>query len=488
MGEPMNSRIFGRFLIVFMLSLLLSVFHGPSVHAQDIGETKKERSESEKRLERLEKKLADQAAQIKSQQEQLDRLETQKSASKDPEKLTPTAPNSEANTSQMTGEKVDEKKPAYRVKNFGIETADGDSRLQIGVTFTFHGIYSHDNRDFNDSFEVRYARVTASGFLEKWIEYAIDLEFGRTAAADLRNANINLHVVDEIQLRVGQMLMPHTIERLVPIRFLLHPERPIVIFDQLTPFQLGVMIHGSLFDGTVKYAAGFFNGNGANNARDNDERKDFSARLIYSPFPELLLSASTILSPSSRGAAGPADVRSLGNQVFRFLNYNEQGNSHNGSRERYSVGFLFRKGPFRILADGLMERLDDLRNAAGVEKRVTNYSAYVDVSYLLTGETKKPSLAPESPFYKNDEFGSGAWELAFRLESYGVDRDILRFGYAVGTDRVIAETVTLNWYPMKGALFALSYTHTEFDDSVRDSRGRKQHGDDAIILRTTLYF
>ncbi|MDF1662072.1 MAG: porin [Planctomycetota bacterium] len=479
------SRSFRRRIQMTALSLLLSVVSCPVVLAQ--GGAKKELSGDE-RLERLEKKLAEQAAQIKRQQEQLDRLDTKKDK---PGELSDSRSSTSKPASikpQSSSKEAEKTKPQYRVKNFGIETLDGESRLQVGLTLTFQGIYSHENRDFDDSFEVRYARVTASGFLEKWIEYTVDLEFGRTAAADLRNAFINLHVVDEVQVKVGQMLMPYSLERLVPIRFLLHPERPIVIFDQVTPFQLGVMVHGSLLEGQLKYAAGFFNGNGANNARDNDERKDFSGRLAYTPFPALTLAVSTILSPSSRGASGPSDVRTLGNQVFRFLDYNEAGNRHDGSRERYSVGFLFRKGPFQVMADGLMERLDELRNSAGVEKRITNYSGYIDVSYLLTGEAKKGSLSPASPFYKNDEFGFGAWELAFRLETYGVDRDILKFGYAVGTDRVIAETLTLNWYPLKGALFALSYTHTEFDDSVRDSGGRKHHGDDSFILRTTIYF
>lgn len=466
--------------LLISLGLLGAFFPLASALGQDLKEAPTKRAES--RLERLEKKLAEQATELQRQKKRLEQLEAEKRVSKkDP--VMPSRPDSQ----KEIPEKKDET-PSYRVKNFGIETADGDSRLQIGLTLTFHGLYSHDNRDFDDSFEVRYARVTLSGFLEKWIEYAVDLEFGRTAAADLRNAFVNLHVVDEIQLKVGQMLMPYSIERLVPIRFLLHPERPIVIFDQVTPFQLGVMLHGALFDGTLQYAAGFFNGNGANNARDNDERKDFSARLSYSPTSSLTVAVSTILSPASRGSAGPSDVRTVGNQVFRFLNYNEQGNRHDGMRERYSVGFVFKKGPFKVMADGLMERLDELQNSAGIEKRVTNFSSYIDISYLLTGETKKTVLRPEEPFYKDDHFGTGAWELAFRLETYGVDRDILRFGYATGTDQVIAETVTLNWYPLKGAVFSLSYTHSEFDDSVRDSRGRRHHGDDTVILRTTIYF
>lgn len=370
-----------------------------------------------------------------------------------------------------------------------IESRDGENRLQLFNNIVLHSSFN-DSDDYDDSFEVRYLRPILIGRAASWINFMFGFEFGRTSDADLRNAHVTLSPFGPyFRLRVGQMRFPFSMAWPIPFWAILHPERPIVVFDTAFPFQLGATALGSFMDGKLSYAFGVFNGNGANTARDADYDKDLVGRLEVKPVEGLRLAVSAIYSPNNRAQSGPTDVSTVGDDQVTFLDYNNPNNRMAGARLRTSMGAEYIRGPFRVMVDFITDRYEDLalRNAA-VSANLRAVAYYIDLSYVLTGENKTRLVTPDQPFFEKGELGTGAIELALRFEDYRADPDALRRGFAVGTDRVMAETVTVNWYLDKGLLASLSYTHTEFDTSVRNSRGRKRHGDNSLIARLLLRF
>ncbi|HWN42705.1 MAG TPA: porin [Thermoanaerobaculia bacterium] len=137
----------------------------------------------------------------------------------------------------------------------------------------------------NDRFYLRRARLNATGkFLEEF-DFRIEGEFAGTLAnssglrAQLTDAFINWNRYPEANIRMGQFKTPFGFEQLFSDPRLITIERSLVN-DRLTlSRQLGVQVGGDLFEKRMNYAAGVFNGNGANNNFNDDDSFLSTARV-----------------------------------------------------------------------------------------------------------------------------------------------------------------------------------------------------------------
>lgn len=170
-----------------------------------------------------------------------------------------------------------------RVGTFWIESADGDHRLALHARLHLDARFDLASDFFDDTFQVRRARVEVDGRVFRKVEYKLGLEFGRTQGANLRDAWIKLVPLEAVQLWAGQMLLPFSTERLTSSNVMKHPERPIIVADLLESRDIGVMLHGILLEGLLRYSAGIYNGNGQNQRVDNDDDKDLVGRLELLP-------------------------------------------------------------------------------------------------------------------------------------------------------------------------------------------------------------
>jgi len=137
----------------------------------------------------------------------------------------------------------------------------------------------------NDRFYLRRARLNAVGkFLEE-LDFKLEIELAGSIAntsalrAQLTDGYVNWNRYPEANLRVGQFKTPFGYEQLFNDPRLITIERSLVN-DRLTQSrQLGMQIGGDLLDKRLSYAAGAFNGTGANNNFNDDDRFLVAARL-----------------------------------------------------------------------------------------------------------------------------------------------------------------------------------------------------------------
>ena len=155
--------------------------------------------------------------------------------------------------------------------------------LQVQAEFGDRGDTRFGND--NDRFYLRRARLNATGkFLEEF-DFRLEGEFAGTLAnttglrAQLTDAFINWNRYPEANIRVGQFKTPFGFEQLFSDPRLITIERSLVN-DRLTQSrQLGTQVGGDLLEKRLTYAAGVFNGNGANNNFNDDDSFLSVARL-----------------------------------------------------------------------------------------------------------------------------------------------------------------------------------------------------------------
>lgn len=457
------------------------------------------RAQESDRVGELERSLAEQQRQLTEQRRELERMrqqlesiQVQAAGSGEPVGAGGLEGGGPAG---MAGEDATPPGPSVlgdapvRLGLFFIESADGRHRLEINGRLQVDGrfVVDRDHDDFDNEFQVRRARVDFSGKIYEKVSFKLGLEFGRTSDADLRDAYLNLEVFEWLQLRAGQMLVPFSTERLTSSNYMKFPERPIIIGNIIELRDIGVMVHGHTPGRTFAYYLGVYNGTGQNVANDDDDDKDVAARLEFKPLKALLLAGSYRYTPTNREESrGPADYRTVGNQLTEFLTY-DGGNRHLSHRERGTLDARMRAGPLEVKGELVFDYHRDVVSATGARANLMNWGWFIDTSFLLTGEEQQDTIDPASPFFGEDGFGTGAFEVSVRYEEFHADPATLRGGFASGTRSVRAVTTALGWYPAKRVRVLLSYTYTDFAEVVLVGNEREDD-DHAVIARLALYW
>lgn len=145
-----------------------------------------------------------------------------------------------------------------------------------------------------DTFSVNRARLSLSGSLLKWLRFKIQVELAKSPV--LRDALAEIPFSEQLNLRFGQFLVPFSLENTTSAGELLTVNRSQTV-DLLAPGRdngatgrdQGLVLFGrhSIFE----YYLGLLNGSGINRKDDND-RKDFSGRLLLKAGPGLKLGFS----------------------------------------------------------------------------------------------------------------------------------------------------------------------------------------------------
>lgn len=388
------------------------------------------------------------------------------------------------------------KKIRISLFSIGAEDKSWYVALRGRLQSDYRALAERGHDDFDDHFQMRRARIEVRAQLYERVTFDFGMEFGRTSDADLRNAYLGLKVFDGLRFRAGQMLLPYSDERLTSSKYLLHPERAMLVANMVGQRDIGFLVHGSLFEDRLYYQFGVFNGAGQNTRIDTDDDVDGAGRLEFRPFGDesLRVTANYIYTPSNRASTGPRDLRTVGNQFSTVVDY-ASTNRRIGRRHRAGGGLRWQLANVQVVSEYNLDYQEEVRAASGARANVLAQGWLVGGSWVITGEEIKlrhdgHQVTPDAPFYdpETKSFGLGAFELALRYEQTLLERKIFRRGLATGTDRIQAATVTGHWYAWKNVRLSVSYTYTALDDRVLDSQNRAFHDEHTILTRFAVWF
>ncbi len=245
---------------------------------------------------------------VKKQQEMLDNLKYKIELQEDIAKGSVTAIDE-----KVIGEKVDEyfekgkghgmwaefmerPKLGYK-KGFYFETADKNFMMKINGRLQFR--YSYEDRDNihdtdeqqdDSSFRIRRARVKFSGYAYKYFKYKIELALASTGTVDGSKAvelydfwaSYNKNPAASIQF--GQWKVPWNRQRVVSSQNQQMIDRASSQDEFTMDRQIGVMLHGKLFNKKFEYYTGIFNGNARNQSSNGNNEMLYIARASWNPF------------------------------------------------------------------------------------------------------------------------------------------------------------------------------------------------------------
>ncbi len=185
--------------------------------------------------------------------------------------------------------------PVLSVGASGVSFRSADTNFVMRVK----GLLQFDSRTYindnhinnNDSFLLRRVRpVILEGTIFHDFDYLFVPEFGgsgTTISPTILDAYLNYRFSPELQLQVGKYKNPVSLEQLQSDAQMFFIERGLSA--QLAPNRdLGVELHGDVFDNLLNYQFGVFNGSPDNGGttvnKDTDDRKELDGRLFVNPF------------------------------------------------------------------------------------------------------------------------------------------------------------------------------------------------------------
>jgi phosphate-selective porin OprO and OprP len=396
-------------------------------------------------------------------------------------------------------------------KGFGIKSADGQFEYRL------RGLVHFDYRNFDgsapadtiyDGFLARRIRPTFEGTVFGKYGFRFTPEFAESGdgsatsgisqnKARVIDAFVDARFDPTYSFRFGKFKPFVGLERLQggsDIKFI---ERSYVSNNILPNRDFGLSLYGEALDKKLNYAVGYFNGvrDGGENftTQDENNHKDFAARVFSTPFA----GTESALAGLGVGIAGTWSNDSNSNslpsyktpgQAYNFFAYT--GSRSNGRRERIAPQAYYYTGPLGILAEYAAVKQDISNTAGTTTANVTNSAWQIAGSYLLTGEDASfKGVKPYSPFKSGAEGGWGAFELVARYQENNIDRAAVTFanttnGYALG-----AKTwgIGLNWYLNEASRFSLNVERTKFSD-VRTGTVLRGDTENFAVARYQLAF
>lgn len=363
-------------------------------------------------------------------------------------------------------------------EGFFLKSADGSFQLKL------RGYIQTDGRFFNDdqeqpgtnSFRIRRARPILEGTVFRHFDFRLMTDFGEGQTV-LQDAYLNFRYWPQVSLQAGKFKSPVGLERLQSATDLLFVERAFP--TSLIPNRdVGVQLHGNLWDGAVTYAVGIFNGvaDGGSNDFDNNDEKDYEARLFAHPFKHTEVEPLQGLGLGVAGTWGNQEgsvssqnlpsFKTAGQQTF--FRYRSDGTATgtviaDNARFRVSPQGYYYWGPVGLLWEYVLSSQEVKKGTTS--ERLENKAWQVAASYVLTGDDASyKGVKPKRPFDPRN----GAWgalELAARYSELRVDKDAFPIfaDPKKAAQKARAWAVGVNWHLNNNVKFVVNYEQTGFD-------------------------
>ena len=373
---------------------------------------------------------------------------------------------------------------------FAIKSADESFRLRIGglIQADARFVIESDGRDdASHTFLLRRVRPILEGRIYDDFGFRIMPDFGGGNAV-LQDAYLEYTRYEAAQLRAGKFKEPVGLERLQSASDLLFVERGLP--TNLVPNRdVGVQLSGAFLDKALTYQIGVFNGvtDGGSGDFDNNDDKDFAARIWIQPFKQ---AAVPFLKGLNIGVAGTYGLQSGSLPSYRspaqqtFFSYSTSTVA-DGTRCRMAPQAYYTFGPFALLAEYVHSE-EEIANAEGLQADGGAQAWQVAASYTLTGENASyKGVKPKDNF---GDGGWGSWEIVARYGELDLGDDPFDAGMAsTGKSARSAQSfgAGLNWNLNKNVRAMINYEHTAFDDGAPTG---DRPDEDAVLTRLQLGF
>jgi phosphate-selective porin OprO/OprP len=301
-------------------------------------------------------------------------------------------------------------------------------RLDFLAKFQWDARDPGDDPPAFDTYEIHRARIGIDGEFFNRVQFSIERELTERESNDpgtrkksaWKDVYVDANLSDAVQVRAGKFKIPFGLEQLTGISNLDFVYRSLSASYLAPARDVGVAVHGRLFDRGLNYWAGWFRQDGENARSSKIQGADdtVAVRLTGTPFRSVAGLAKTevggafTVSALDDESVDPNGLR--GRTVMsQFVFYEPV--FVNGLRRRYEIDADWSAGPFGARAEythvldsregqGLADQ--DLANARG-------RGWYVSGTWVLTGEEKERPVRPARRF--------GAVEAAARYERLWFD-------------------------------------------------------------------
>lgn len=398
----------------------------------------------------------------------------------------------------------------------GLSVKKGDFELKIkGLLQGDIRTFLDDEGAFNDTAVLRRLRPTFEGSFGKLVAFRLTPEFAGDSATTV-DAYIELKFDPANTLRAGKVKGPVSLERLQSGGAITFIERGFP--TELAPNRdLGLQLQGELFDKTLSYTLGYYNGTPDGRdavASDVDSDKEVGFRLFAEPFKNgtsalqgLGFGVGSSFGSKDQGAANAAGsnnflsrYRTPGQNVFFSYRGAVAANPNatppvaassgvyaDGDHVRISPQLYYYNGSFGLLAEHISSEQELTINTTSAKLEHTAYQAVV--SYVLTGEDASyRGVAKPANAYQVGGPGWGAFEIAARYGVLEIDEDA--FPVFANPNSAASEAASyalgVNWYLNSNVKVALNYTDTRFEGGA--AGGTDRNDEKTVFTRLQLAF
>ena len=384
-------------------------------------------------------------------------------------------------------------------EGIGLKSADGSMQLKFGAHLQVDSRWYANTpgpTDQHDGFLLRRVRPIMEGTLYDKVGFRLMPDFAG-GTTQLLDAYIDANLDPRLRIRAGKFKGPVGLELLQYDADYLFVERGFP--TQLVPNRdVGVQLWGNLFAGTLTYQVGVFDGtvDGASLDSDNNNGKDFAARLFAQPFRNTeiapLRGLGLGLAYTSGNQIGSATTANLPRYLTpgqnTFFTY-ATGAYADGSRNRCVPQLYYSWGALGLLGEYAVTRQAITRGSN--HREFANSAWELTATYVLTGEDASYTGVIPRHTFAPSKGDWGAFEIVARAGTLDVDEDAF-----VGTSATrLADPATqarrakdygigLNWYLSRIYRVTVDYVQTTFTGGTPNGGNRP----DEKVLFTRFQF
>lgn len=377
---------------------------------------------------------------------------------------------------------------------FFLKSADGSYQLKVGGYIQTDGRFFLDDKDdkFKDSFLLRRVRLNIEGTLARDFDFRLLPDFGEGKTV-LQDAYVGYKYTPELRLRTGKFKEPFGLERLQSGTDTLFVERALP--TNLGPNRdIGLQLFGDLFDRTVSYAIGIFNGvsDGGSSDGDNNDQKDIVGRIFVQPFKKGEIGLLEGLGIGVAASRGDRDGSISGTTITSYLpSYKTPGQQTffsyrssstapttantvlaDGNNKRFSPQAYYYWHSLGLLGEYISSSQDVKIGSS--EEEIKNDAWEATASYVLTGENASyKGVKPKGAY--------GAVEIVGRVSELDIDDDAFPTfaDPAKSAKSAKSKGIGFNWYVNRNIRVSADYEVTKFDGGAS---GGKDRDDEKVIL------